>query len=252
MVSLCVQLEKRSEGSGTRNFTLFGGVHYARLTSACANSWLMSAKSNSSSIRTESIISDWNYVLDCFALSLCMDTYRVDYKLSCLAIFWAIYTQGRQSKHEDPLRMVTPMHAFGTDQSCERYLMKQVAEKIVNACGGLPLSLKILSWTNACMGRGHYKFGKKTLDRLLTARHDGSPHEQIWETLKISFNELGDREKKNLIIDISCFSPTLVPPMGMVSTLQNRGRYVKLDSLRGLSQSCLSLCRPCGNFYQSS
>jgi hypothetical protein len=44
----------------------------------------------------------------------------------------------------------------------------------------------------------------------LKARHDGSPDEQIWETLRISFDELGDREK-NMFIDISCFSNQLDP-----------------------------------------
>jgi len=45
---------------------------------------------------------------------------------------------------------------------------------------------------------------------MLKARHDGSPDEQIWETLRISFDELGDREK-NMFIDISCFFNQLDP-----------------------------------------
>jgi len=85
------------------------------------------------------------------------------------------------------------MHAFGTDQSCEPYL-KHVAEKIVNACGGLPLSLEVMG---KCMhGERRLRIWERTLHRLLKARHDGSQDEQIWETLRISFDELGDREKK--------------------------------------------------------
>ena len=97
------------------------------------------------------------------------------------------------------------MHAFGTDQSCEPYL-KHVAEKIVNACGGLPLSLEVMG---KCMhGERRLRIWERTLHRLLKARHDGSPDEQIWKTLRISFDELNDSEK-NMFIDISCFSNQL-------------------------------------------
>ena len=99
------------------------------------------------------------------------------------------------------------MHAFGTDQSCEPYL-KHVAEKIVNVCGGLPLSLKVMG---KCMhGERHLRIWERTLHRLLKARHDGSQDEQIWETLRLNFDELGDREK-NMFIDISCFFNQLDP-----------------------------------------
>ena len=99
------------------------------------------------------------------------------------------------------------MHAFGTDQSCEPCLV-HVAEKIVNACGGLPLSLEVMG---KCMhGERRLRIWERTLHRLLKARHDGSPDEQIWETLRISFDELGDREK-NMFIDISCFFNQLDP-----------------------------------------
>jgi len=99
------------------------------------------------------------------------------------------------------------MHAFGTDQSCEPYL-KHVAEKIVNACSGLPLSLEVMG---KCMhGERRLRIWERMLYRMLKARHDGSPDEQIWETLRISFDELGDKEK-NMFIDISCFFNQLDP-----------------------------------------
>ena len=67
------------------------------------------------------------------------------------------------------------VHAFGTNQSCEPYL-KHVAEKIVNACG-LPLSLEVMG---KCMhGERRLRIWERTLHRLLKARHDGSPDEQI-------------------------------------------------------------------------
>jgi hypothetical protein len=105
-----------------------------------------------------------------------------------------------------PMKLFS-MHAFGTNQLCEPYL-KHVVEKIVNACGGLPLSLEVMG---KCMhGERRLRIWERTLHRLLKARHDGSPDEQIWETLRISFDELGDREK-NMFIDISCFSNQLDP-----------------------------------------
>jgi energy-coupling factor transporter ATP-binding protein EcfA2 len=107
---------------------------------------------------------------------------------------------------DSPMELFS-MHAFGTDQSCEPYL-KHVVDKIVNACGGLPLSLEVMG---KCMhGERQLRIWERTLHRLLKARHDGSPDEQIWKTLRISFDELGDREK-NMFIDISCFSNQLDP-----------------------------------------
>jgi hypothetical protein len=112
-----------------------------------------------------------------------------------------------KSLEEDKPMKLFSMYAFGTDQPCEPYL-KHVTEKIVNACGGLPLSLEVMG---KCMhGERRLRIWERTLHRLLKARHDGSPDEQIWETLRISFDELGDGEK-NMFIDISCFFNQLDP-----------------------------------------
>ena len=93
------------------------------------------------------------------------------------------------------------MHAFGTDQSWSPY-MKHVVEKIVDACCGLPLSLKVMG---TCMqGEKRLRIWERTLQRLLRARHDGSHDKKIWETLKISFEKLNDQEK-NMFLDIACF-----------------------------------------------
>ena len=93
------------------------------------------------------------------------------------------------------------MHAFGTDQSCPPYL-KHVVEKIVDACCGLPLSLKVMG---TCMqGEKRLRIWERTLQRLLRARHTGSHDKKIWETLKISFEKLNDQEK-NMFLDIACF-----------------------------------------------
>ena len=99
-----------------------------------------------------------------------------------------------------PMRLFS-RHAFGTNQSCLPYL-EHVVEKIVNACCGLPLSLEVMG---TCMqGETRLRIWERTLHRLLRARHDGSPNEKLWMTLRISFDELSI-EEKNMFLDITCF-----------------------------------------------
>jgi hypothetical protein len=93
------------------------------------------------------------------------------------------------------------MFAFKTNQSCSPHL-KHVVEKIVDACCGLPLSLEVMG---KCMqGETRLRIWERTLHRVLRARHDGGLDEKIWETLRISFDELNDQEK-NMFLDIACF-----------------------------------------------
>ena len=92
-------------------------------------------------------------------------------------------------------------HAFGTNQSCLPYLT-HVVEKIVNACCGLPLSLEVMG---TCMqGEARLRIWERTLHRLLRARHDGGPNEKLWNTLRISFDEL-TIEEKTMFLDLTCF-----------------------------------------------
>ena len=100
---------------------------------------------------------------------------------------------------DQPMRLFS-RHAFGTNQSCPPYL-EYVAEKIVDACCGLPLSLEVMG---TCMqGETRLRIWERTLHRLLRARHDGTPDEKIWKTLRISFDEL-TMEEKNMFLDITC------------------------------------------------
>ena len=93
------------------------------------------------------------------------------------------------------------IHAFVTNQPCLPYL-EHVVEKIVKACDGLPLSLEVMgSYLN---GETRLRIWERTLQRLLRARHDGSMDGKIWETLRISFDELGEKER-SMFFDITCF-----------------------------------------------
>ena len=94
------------------------------------------------------------------------------------------------------------MHAFcNTNQLCLPYL-KYVVHKIVDACDGLPLSLEVMG--SSLNGEKRLRIWERRLQRLLRARHDRSGDERIWNTLRISFDELDEREK-TMFLDISCF-----------------------------------------------
>ena len=93
------------------------------------------------------------------------------------------------------------IHAFATDQPCLPYL-EHVAEKIVKACDGLPLSLEVMG--SYLYEEKRLRIWERTLQRLLRARHDGSIDGKIWETLRISFDELIEKEQ-SVFLDISCF-----------------------------------------------
>ena len=93
------------------------------------------------------------------------------------------------------------IHAFATNQPCLPYL-EHVVEKIVKACGGLPLSLEVMG--RYLYGERRLRIWERTLQRLLRARHDGSTDGRIWEILRISFDELEEKGKK-MFLDISCF-----------------------------------------------
>ena len=93
------------------------------------------------------------------------------------------------------------LHAFATDQPCLPYL-EHVVEKIVKACDGLPLSLEVMG--SYLYGERRLRIWERTLQRLLRARHDGSTDGKIWETLRISFDELGEKQQ-SMFLDITCF-----------------------------------------------
>ena len=94
------------------------------------------------------------------------------------------------------------MHAFRTtNQPCLPYL-KYIVQEIVKVCDGLPLSLEVMG--RSLNGERRLRIWERRMQRLLRARHDRNGDERIWNTLRISFDELDEREK-NMFMDISCF-----------------------------------------------
>ncbi|CAK9190735.1 unnamed protein product [Sphagnum troendelagicum] len=79
-----------------------------------------------------------------------------------------------------------------------------VTSQIVEACGGLPLSLKVLG--SYLKKETDLKIWQQALKKLQQARSlDGRQNdEQLWGILRISFDELGE-EEKDMFLDIVCF-----------------------------------------------
>ncbi len=79
-----------------------------------------------------------------------------------------------------------------------------ITSQIVEACGGLPLSLKVLG--SYLKKETDLKIWQQAFKKLQQARSlDGRQNdEQLWGILRISFDELGE-EEKDMFLDIVCF-----------------------------------------------
>ena len=113
-------------------------------------------------------------------------------------------------------------HAFG-DQGYEiPSHMVDIVENIVDACRGLPLSLKVVGGT--LYGFKRLRIWVRALRRLQRARSLGlANNNEVWHCLRISFDDL-TQEEKNLFLDLCCyFSKDLVP----------------MDTLKVVTSSCL-------------
>lgn len=102
---------------------------------------------------------------------------------------------------EGQSRELFSMHAFTTNEPCLPYL-EHVFEKIVSTCNGLPLHLEVVG--SYLHGEKRLRVWERTMYRLLRAKHEITADENIWKTLRISFDGLYDREK-DMFLDIACF-----------------------------------------------
>ncbi|KAM2583692.1 hypothetical protein TB2_044774 [Malus domestica] len=87
-------------------------------------------------------------------------------------------------------------HAFGNDCPDKEYI--ELARDIVDYCGGLPLALKVVGRLLAT--KKSKSIWQSTLDKLRNI-----PDGKIHETLKLSYDGLGDDHVKGVFLDISCF-----------------------------------------------
>jgi len=109
-----------------------------------------------------------------------------------------------KSFEEEQARELFMFHAFGNANHVPTKDFKDICMKIIKACGGLPLSLKVL---------GSFLCNIKELDiwegALSKLKHGqsfngGNDNEKLWSILRISYDHL-DKEHQNMFLDIACF-----------------------------------------------
>ena len=119
-------------------------------------------------------------------------------------------------------------HAFRNQNPCSPHL-HQVAEKIIDYCKGLPLSLKVTG--SYLYEQDRLRVWEQTLQRLQKARPlDGDDkNDDLWKRLKISFDGLQSPAEKNLFLDICFFfCESISFPKGMsMQTIIHVSQFTK-------------------------
>ena len=103
---------------------------------------------------------------------------------------------------EDQAKELFYKHAFL--QQPQGLKFEEVANKVIEACGGLPLSLEIVG--SYLCGVQRLRVWQRALQTLQRGQCLGGSwdNESIWRTLRISYDNLNEDEK-NMFLDIACF-----------------------------------------------
>jgi energy-coupling factor transporter ATP-binding protein EcfA2 len=109
-----------------------------------------------------------------------------------------------QSLQEKQARELFMFHAFGNTNHVPTKDFKDICMKIIEACGGLPLSLKVLG--SFLCDTKDLELWKGALSKLKNGQSftGGNDNEELWSKLKISYDHL-DKEHQNMFLDIACF-----------------------------------------------
>ncbi len=96
-------------------------------------------------------------------------------------------------------------HAFGNADHAPTKNFNDICMKSIKACGGLPLSLKVLG--SSLYNTKELEIWKGALSTLksgqsLTGGNDNE--DKLWSTLRISYDTL-NKVHKNMFLDIACF-----------------------------------------------
>ncbi len=109
-----------------------------------------------------------------------------------------------KSLEENDSRELFMFHAFGNANHVPTKDFKDICIKIIKACGGLPLSLKILG-SFLCHTK-ELEIWEGALSKLKSGQSltGGNENEELWSKLKISYEYL-DKQDQNMFLDIACF-----------------------------------------------
>ncbi len=105
---------------------------------------------------------------------------------------------------EEQARELFMFHAFGNANHVPTKDFKDICMKIIKACGGLPLSLKVLG--SFLCNIKELEIWEGALSKLESGQSlaGGNDNEDLWNQLKIYYYNL-DKEHQNMFLDIACF-----------------------------------------------
>jgi hypothetical protein len=105
---------------------------------------------------------------------------------------------------EEQARELFMFHAFGNANHVPTKDFKDTCMKIIEVCGGLPLSLEVLG-SSLCNTK-KLKSWEGALSKLKNGQSliGGNDNEELWSVLKISYDTL-DPQHQNMFLDIACF-----------------------------------------------
>ncbi len=109
-----------------------------------------------------------------------------------------------KSLEEEQARELFMFYAFGNANHTPTKDFKDICMKIIKACGGLPLSLKVLG--SFLCNTKDLEMWEGALTKLKSGQSftGGNDNEKLWSKLKISFEYL-DKQHQNIFLDIACF-----------------------------------------------
>jgi hypothetical protein len=109
-----------------------------------------------------------------------------------------------KSLEKKQARELFMFHAFGNANHVPTKDFKDICMKIIKACEGLPLSLKVLG--SFLCNTKELKIWEDALSKLESGQSltGGNDNEELWSKLKISYDYL-DKQHQNMFLDIACF-----------------------------------------------
>jgi dephospho-CoA kinase len=105
---------------------------------------------------------------------------------------------------EKQARELFMFHALGNGNHVPTEDFNDICMKIIKACGGLPLSLKVLG-SFSCNTK-KLEMWEGALSKLKSGQSltGGNDNEKLWSVLKISYDHL-DKQLQDMFLDIACF-----------------------------------------------